>query len=104
MSDDASPKIEPVLIDGSFGVGGGQLLRTCLMLSALTGRGFDIVGYHREMPSHRVNKQPGTLIQAVGSLCGAHNTALPRTGDISFRPLDSVVPGPNGQSRAGRPG
>jgi RNA 3'-terminal phosphate cyclase (ATP) len=54
MTGTARPD-EPVLLDGSEGDGGGQLLRSALSLSLLTGRPFHLTRFreHREPPGLR---------------------------------------------------
>ena len=58
-------------IDGAYGEGGGQLLRTSVALAAITGRSVHL----RNIRARRVN--PGlapqhlAAVKAVASLCGA---------------------------------
>lgn len=81
-------------IDGRMGEGGGQVLRTSLSLSALTGRPFRLthVRANREKPGLR--PQHLTAVRAVARLCGA---AL--AGDaldartLEFRPAMPPQPG-----------
>jgi len=58
-------------IDGSFGEGGGQILRTSLSLAALTGKDVTIenVRAGREKPGLRPQHLTGAL--AVAEICGA---------------------------------
>jgi RNA 3'-terminal phosphate cyclase (ATP) len=66
-----SPEPAVLRIDGSQGEGGGQLLRTSLSLSALTGRPFriDRIRANRTRPGLR--PQHLTAVEAVASLCDA---------------------------------
>jgi RNA 3'-terminal phosphate cyclase (ATP) len=54
--------VEPVLVDGSFGEGGGQILRTALLLSIVTSRPFEIFSIRAKRP------RPGLLPQHVAAL------------------------------------
>jgi RNA 3'-terminal phosphate cyclase (ATP) len=58
-------------IDGSHGEGGGQVLRTCLSLAALTGRPFCLhhIRANREQPGLR--PQHLTAVRAVAAICQA---------------------------------
>ena len=58
-------------IDGSFGEGGGQILRTSLSLAALTGKDVTIenIRVGREKPGLRPQHLTGAL--AVAEICGA---------------------------------
>lgn len=74
-------------IDGSQGEGGGQVLRTCLALSALTKRPFRL----RHIRAKR--KQPGlrpqhlTAVRAVAAVCQADVTGDRLNADtLEFRP------------------
>lgn len=81
-------------IDGRMGEGGGQILRTSLSLSALTGRPFRLnhVRANRSKPGLR--PQHLTAVRAVARVCGA---AL--SGDaidsraLEFRPAMPPQPG-----------
>lgn len=60
-----------VRINGSQGEGGGQILRTALALSALTGRSFaiDQIRAKRERPG--LQRQHLTAVQAIAAVCDA---------------------------------
>ena len=81
-------------IDGRMGEGGGQLLRTSLSLSALTGRPFRITHLRANRDRPGLRPQHLTAVRAVGRLCGA---AL--SGDaidsrtLEFRPAMPPQPG-----------
>ncbi len=60
----------PVEIDGSAGEGGGQILRTALSLSAVTGRPFRITGARRDRPRPGLRPQHLAAARATASLCG----------------------------------
>jgi RNA 3'-terminal phosphate cyclase (ATP) len=61
----------PILIDGSLGEGSGQLLRTALALSCVSGRPFAITRLRagREPPGLRVEQL--AVVRAAASLCDA---------------------------------
>src|SRR5438067_2153783 len=79
----------PVAIDGSFGEGGGQILRTSVSLAALTGRTVEIAGIRARRSKPGLKAQHLTAVRAAGALCGA---------EIQGAELDSqflrFVPGP----------
>jgi RNA 3'-terminal phosphate cyclase (ATP) len=61
----------PILIDGSLGQGSGQLLRTALALSAVTGRPFAMtrLGAGRQPPG--LLEEQLAVVRAAASLCDA---------------------------------
>ena len=61
----------PVRLDGSFGEGGGQILRTSLALSALTGKPLRLekIRAGREKPG--LKRQHLTAVKAAAAVCGA---------------------------------
>lgn len=64
-------KIETIELDGSAGEGGGQILRTALSLSAVSGRAFRIrnIRAGREKPG--LKRQHLAAVRAVADICGA---------------------------------
>ncbi|MEM0374506.1 MAG: RNA 3'-terminal phosphate cyclase, partial [Sulfolobales archaeon] len=58
-------------IDGSFGEGGGQILRTSLTLSALTGKPFRIYNIRAKRPKPGLQMQHLTAVRVVKELCNA---------------------------------
>jgi len=80
-------------IDGSFGEGGGQILRTSLSLAALTGREVTIENIRagRENPGLRPQHLTGAL--AVAEICDAQITgAEVDSTKVIFRP-GKIKPG-----------
>lgn len=62
----------PILeIDGSRGEGGGQVLRTSLSLSALTGRPFRLVHIRAGRPKPGLRPQHLTAVRAAAKICKA---------------------------------
>lgn len=80
-------------IDGSEGEGGGQVLRTALALSAVTGAPFRIAGIRARRSKPGLLRQHLTGVRAVAEICGAEveGDAL-GSGALTFRP-GSVRPG-----------
>jgi len=60
-----------VEIDGSFGEGGGQILRTSLTLSLITGRPFRITSIRRNRAKPGLRRQHLTAVRAAASISGA---------------------------------
>jgi RNA 3'-terminal phosphate cyclase (ATP) len=58
-------------IDGSFGEGGGQILRTSLTLSAITGIPFRIYNIRAKRPKPGLQMQHLTAVRVVKTLCNA---------------------------------
>jgi RNA 3'-terminal phosphate cyclase (ATP) len=62
---------ERVVIDGSYGEGGGQILRTALTLSALSGRRLGLTDIRAGRPKPGLAAQHLTAVRGAGALCGA---------------------------------
>jgi len=60
-----------VEIDGSFGEGGGQVIRTSLTLSALTGRSVAIRNIRKNRPNPGLAPQHLTNVLALAEICEA---------------------------------
>jgi RNA 3'-terminal phosphate cyclase (ATP) len=60
-----------VLVDGSYGEGGGQIIRTCLSLAALTGQAVEIVNVRAGRAKPGLQPQHLTAVRAAASLCAA---------------------------------
>ncbi len=60
-----------IQIDGSYHDGGGQILRTALGLSALTGQPFEIADIRRNRPKPGLRYQHLSCVKAVAELCSA---------------------------------
>ncbi len=61
----------PLLIDGSHGEGGGQILRTALSLSAITGRALRIERIRANRRNPGLAAQHVTAVRAAAALCDA---------------------------------
>lgn len=62
---------EPLIIDGSEGEGGGQVLRTSLSLSALSGLPLRLVNVRAGRSRPGLRPQHLTAVRAVASVCDA---------------------------------
>ncbi|QWV94841.1 RNA 3'-phosphate cyclase [Geomonas oryzisoli] len=80
-------------IDGSMGEGGGQVLRTALSLSCLTGQGFHVYNIRKNRAKSGLMRQHLMAVQAAARIATA-NVAGDRLGspELSFLP-DSITPG-----------
>jgi RNA 3'-terminal phosphate cyclase (ATP) len=80
----------PLLIDGSHGEGGGQILRTALSLSAITGRPFRIAQIRANRRNPGLAAQHLTAVRAAAALCSAHTV-----GDtLASQELDFIPTAP----------
>jgi RNA 3'-terminal phosphate cyclase (ATP) len=77
----------PLLIDGSKGEGGGQILRSSLALSILTGRAFRIFDIRANRPKPGLRRQHLTCVLAAAAISGATVTgAVVDSRDVTFVP------------------
>ena len=78
-----------ITIDGSFGEGGGQILRTSLSLSALTGKPLRLEQIRARRTKPGLKRQHLTAVKAVAAICGARVEGA----DLGSMQLD-FSPGP----------
>jgi RNA 3'-terminal phosphate cyclase (ATP) len=97
-------------IDGLMGEGGGQVLRTSLSLSALTGRPFRLTHVRANRQKPGLRPQHLTAVRAVARLCGAalagdaidsrtlefHPAMPPQSGVYQFDVADAAQGGSAG--------
>jgi RNA 3'-terminal phosphate cyclase (ATP) len=90
--------LDPLVIDGSHGEGGGQILRTAVALAAITGRPLRIERIRAGRPHPGLAAQHLTAVRAVARVCAARlvgdklgSSVLefvpcgsPRAGDYAF--------------------
>ena len=80
-------------IDGSQGEGGGQIVRTSLALSLLTGTPFHLVNLRAKRDRPGLRRQHLTAVQAAAAISGATVAgASVGSREITFRP-GPVTPG-----------
>ncbi len=80
-------------IDGSFGEGGGQVLRTSLTLSALTGTPFEIFNIRAKRRPPGLRPQHLQAVTALARICQAQvDGAGVGSSIITFKP-ETVLPG-----------
>jgi RNA 3'-terminal phosphate cyclase (ATP) len=81
---------DSIIIDGSHGEGGGQILRTALTLSAITGRPLTIARLRSGRPKPGLAAQHLTAVRSVAELCRAEvSGAMLGSESLSFRPTVS---------------
>lgn len=74
-------------IDGSFGEGGGQILRSSLALSMITGRPFRIFNIRANRPKPGLRRQHMTAVLAAAAVCSAEVTgAQVDSREVTFAP------------------
>ena len=77
----------PLVLDGSAGEGGGQILRTSLTLSMLTGRPFAIDRIRGKRKKGGLLRQHLTCVNAAAAICGAKvDGATLGSPKLTFRP------------------
>jgi len=91
MKDLSGPDL--ICIDGSFGEGGGQILRTALTLSCMLGKPMAVTDIRRLRQKPGLQPQHLTAVLAAASIAGAevHGAELSSTV-LQFRP-DKIVAG-----------
>jgi RNA 3'-terminal phosphate cyclase (ATP) len=76
-----------ISIDGSEGEGGGQVLRTALALSAVTGRSFRIEHIRGKRKKPGLLRQHLTAVKAISEICSARVTGAELGAQaLSFEP------------------
>ena len=76
-----------ITLDGSSGEGGGQILRSALTLSMLTGRPFRIVKIRANRDKPGLRPQHAAAVEAAALLCDAEVTGgSVGSRDLTFRP------------------
>ncbi len=76
-----------VELDGAQGEGGGQILRTALTLSAITGTPLRIERIRARRPKPGLLRQHLTAVQATAAICAAEvEGAAPGSQTLIFRP------------------
>jgi RNA 3'-terminal phosphate cyclase (ATP) len=74
-------------IDGSFGEGGGQIVRTAVALSAVTGKPVRIIRIRQGRSKPGLAAQHARAITALAAICDAKTSgATPGSSEIVFTP------------------
>src|SRR3569833_1140058 len=83
-----------VKIDGSYGEGGGQIIRTSLSLSALTGKPVEVANVRAKRAKPGLQPQHLTAVNAAARICNAAlEGAEVGSRSFVFRPSSPVQPG-----------
>lgn len=78
-----------IVIDGSKGEGGGQVLRTTIALSALTGKPVRVTNIRAKRPKSGLQAQHITAVKTVAELTGATTKGLSiGSPEVEFYPRD----------------
>ena len=78
---------ELIRIDGSEGEGGGQMLRTALTLSMVTGRPFEMLNVRAGRPKPGLRPQHVACVKAAAKVCSALvEGANPSSQTLRFEP------------------
>src|SRR4051812_35084485 len=81
-------------IDGSYGEGGGQIIRTCLSLAAVTGKEFRIENIRAGRSKPGLQPQHLAAVRAAASICAAELEGDEKgSTQLRFRPQAAVSPG-----------
>jgi RNA 3'-terminal phosphate cyclase (ATP) len=79
-------------IDGSFGEGGGQILRTALVLSAISGKPFSLTNIRARRSQPGLKPQHVKAIEAAAEICQADfSPVAPGTPTLRFEPKQPVA-------------
>ena len=81
-----------VTIDGSQGEGGGQVLRTALSLSAITGTEIELRKIRAGRAKPGLKRQHLTCVKAVAEICGAKVSEVDvGSMELEFKPVKSLT-------------
>ncbi len=90
-------------IDGSFGEGGGQIIRTAIALAAITGKEVEIKNIRTNRPNPGLSAQHLHAVKAVERLSGGYTKGLElRSSHLTFSP--AVLKGFEGEIDIGTAG
>jgi RNA 3'-terminal phosphate cyclase (ATP) len=87
-------KRDPIALDGSAGEGGGQILRTALSLSAVTGRAFSVTRLRAGRGKPGLRPQHREAARAIAALCeGVLEGAEVGSTELTFHPRRRAAAG-----------
>src|SRR5690606_36765055 len=69
---DAAWRARMIRVDGTMGEGGGQVLRTSLALSAITGKAIEITDIRGKRSKPGLQRQHLACVKAAASVCDAY--------------------------------
>ncbi len=76
-------------IDGSYGEGGGQLVRTAVALSAVTGREIRVTKIRKNRQNPGLKQQHLKALETAARICEARVSGLfPGSTELSFAPVE----------------
>lgn len=74
-------------LDGSVGEGGGQIIRSALSASMITGQGFHLVKIRQKRNKPGLLRQHLTCVKAAAEICGAQTVgAEAGSTELTFKP------------------
>lgn len=80
---------EFITIDGAEGEGGGQMVRSALALSAVTGKPFRMVNIRQNRPNPGLRSQHVQCVAATREICGASvEGAQKQSRELTFVPAE----------------
>jgi len=86
--------VEPLHVDGAYGEGGGQLVRTALALAAITGRGARLDRIRARCKTPGLRAQHLTAVRALAEICQARvSGAELGSRELTFEPTIAPQPG-----------
>jgi RNA 3'-terminal phosphate cyclase (ATP) len=92
MQDSPPP---PLVLDGAVGEGGGQILRTAVSLSAVTGRAVRIFNIRAGRPKPGLMKQHLVALEAARDVSGSQlSGGVVGSTDVTFSPPSGGTPFP----------
>lgn len=76
-------------IDGSYGEGGGQLVRTAVALSAVTGKEIKVTNIRKNRPNPGLKQQHLKALETAARICEARISGLfPGSTELFFAPVE----------------
>lgn len=76
-------------IDGSYGEGGGQLVRTAVALSAVTGEEIKVTNIRKNRPNPGLKQQHLKALETAAKICGARVSGLSQgSSELFFAPVE----------------
>ena len=76
-------------IDGSYGEGGGQLVRTAVALSAVTGEEIKVTNIRENRPNPGLKQQHLKALETAAKICGARVSGLSQgSSELFFAPVE----------------